>query len=240
MILFLWFENDCNQSEMNINALKGFVSRILLYPIIRASIYYLFLLIAFFFLLIGSIVILEEENGRQVLGWFVCILGLIPVVFMIKFQGWFFPKTENSELKKPDKVLSRFVHTARSVFLLFSFYFLYLLCLVVFYLTHFSFIHHVLWYGKKGEVILNEWCPLGEHSYHLSQVMLAYIIFVPFALSLLSTVLFNHSNRIARVILFLLPIVGVVFFLFLSTRYSDEINKKARKSMSEAERKEYE
>jgi hypothetical protein len=42
------------------------------------------------------------------------------------------------------------------------------------------------------------------------------------------------------VVLFLLPGVGVVFFLFLSTRYSDEINEKAQKSMSEAERKEYE
>jgi Ca2+/Na+ antiporter len=70
--------------------------------------------------------------------------------------------------------------------------------------------------------------------------MFGYIIFVPLALSLLSTIVFNHSNRIVRVVLFLLPVVGVVFFLFLSTRYSDEINEKAQKSMSEAERKEYE
>ncbi len=222
------------------NPLKVFVSRILLHPIIRASIYYSFLLIAFFLLFIGIAVIFGEHDGRQLIGWFICILGLIPVVFMIQFQGWFFPKAENSELKKTTKVLSRFLHTSRSFLLLIFFYFLYLLCVVVFYLTHFLFIHHVMWYGLKGEVILLEWCPLGEHTYHLSEEMFGYIIFVPLALSLLSTIVFNHSNRIVRVVLFLLPVVGVVFFLFLSTRYSDEINEKAQKSMSEAERKEYE
>lgn len=66
MTLFIRFKNDLIESEMNIDTLKGFVSRILLHSIIRAAIYYSFLLIAFLFLLIGSIVILEEENGRHV------------------------------------------------------------------------------------------------------------------------------------------------------------------------------
>ncbi len=180
------------------------------------------------------------HDSSQIIGWIIFILGVIPVVLMIKFQGWFFPKTENSELKQPTKLLSRVWLTARSFLLLIFFYFLFLLFFFVFYFTHFSFIHHVLWYGMDREVVLHEWCPLGEHTYHLSQEIVGYIIFVPFALSLLSTIVFNHSNRIVRLILFLLPIVGVVFFLYLSTRYSHEINEKAQKSMSETERKEIE
>jgi hypothetical protein len=75
----------------------------------------------------------------------------------------------------------------------------------------------------EGEVILHEWCPLGEHSYHLSEELFGYIMSVPFALSLLCTIVFNHSNKMVRLILFLLPVAGMVVFLYLHFSCIDAI-----------------
>jgi hypothetical protein len=200
---------------MNINTLKAFVSRFLLHPIIRASIYYSFLLIAFFFLFIGIAVIFGVHDERQVIGWIIFILGVIPVVLMIKFQGWFFPKTENSELKQPKKLLFRIAYIARSFLLLIAYYIMYFLCFVVFYILHFAFIHHMPWLGVEGAEVLYDWCPLGEHTYHLSKETSNIIVFFPIVVSIVSTIVFNHTNRIVRLILFLLPIAGIILFLFL-------------------------
>jgi hypothetical protein len=214
---------------MNGSDFKTFVIRVFRSPWIRGLLYYSLLLLGSFCLFAGISLIVRDGEEYRLIGWGYTVLGSIAMVSIIKFQGWFFPKTENAELKQPTNVIARFAHTARSILLL-----------IVFYFTHFSFIHRVRWVNLDGNETLHEWCPFGEHTYHLSEEMFGYIIFVPLALSLLSTIVFNHSNRIVRVVLFLLPVVGVVFFLFLSTRYSDEINEKAQKSMSEAERKEYE
>ena len=130
---------------------------------------------------------------------------------------------ENSELKEPTKILSRFAHTARSILLLIVFYFLYLLCFAVFYITHFSFIHDMLWVGMEGVEVLHDWCPLGAHTYHLSQETTHLIVYFPIVVSIVSTIAFNHTNRVVRLILFLLPVSSIVVFLFLHFSCIDSI-----------------
>lgn len=208
---------------MNINDFKAFLIRLFRYSWIRGVLYYLILLLSSFFVLggINSIVGVDEEF--RLIGWVYTVLGSLAILFIIKFQGWFFPKTENAELKEPSKVIFRFAHTARSILLLIVFYFLYLICFAVFYITHFSFIHDMLWVGVEGVDVLHDWCPLGEHTYQLSKETSDVVVYFPMVVSIMSTIAFNHSNRIVRLILFLLPVACVVVFLFLHFRCIDAI-----------------
>jgi hypothetical protein len=208
---------------MNGNDFKAFMIRVFRNSWMRGLLYYSILLLGSFFLLggINSIVGVDEEY--RLIGWIYTVLGTIAIVFIIKFQGWFFLKTENSELKEPTKILSRFAHTARSILLLIVFYFLYLLCFAVFYITHFSFIHDMLWVGMEGVEVLHDWCPLGAHTYHLSQETTHLIVYFPIVVSIVSTIAFNHTNRVVRLILFLLPVSSIVVFLFLHFSCIDSI-----------------
>ena len=208
---------------MNINDFKAFANRLFRYSWIRGVLYYLILLLGSFFVLGGINSIVSVDDEFREIGWFYTVLGSIAIFFIIKFQSWFFPKTENAELKQPTKMLTRFAHTARSILLLIVFYFLYLICFAVFYITHFSFIHDMLWVGVEGVEVLHDWCPLGEHTYHLSKETADVVVYFPIVVSIMSTIAFNHSNRIVRLILFLLPVACVVVFLFLHFRCIDAI-----------------
>jgi hypothetical protein len=220
----LHFERKFNAlSSMNVSDFKTFVIRVFRNSWMRGFLYYSILLLGSFFLLggINSIVGVDEEF--RLIGWIYTVLGSILIVFIIKFQGWFFPKTENSELVQPTKIFSRFAHTARSILLLIVFYFLYLICFAVFYILHFSFIHDMLWQGMEGVEVLHDWCPLGEHTYHLSKETTDLIVYFPIVVSIVSTIVFNHTNRIVRLILFLLPVAGMVVFLYLHFSCIDAI-----------------
>ena len=209
--------------SMNVNDFKAVLTRLFSNSWMRGLLYYSILLLGSFFLLggVNSIVGVDEENRH--IGWFYAVLGSSAIIFIIKFQGWFFPKTENSELKQPTKILARFAHTARSILLLIVFYFLYLICFAVFYITHFSFIHDMLWQGMEGVEVLHDWCPLGEHTYHLSEETSDKVVYFPIVVSIVSTIVFNHTNRIVRLILFLLPVAGGIVFLYLHFRCIDSI-----------------
>ena len=211
---------------MNGSDFKAFVIRVLRSPWVRGFLYYSILLLGSFFLLggINSIVGVDEEF--RLIGWIYTVLGSIVIVFIIKFQGWFFPKTENAELKQPTNVIARFAHTARSILLLIVFYFLYLMCFVVFYFTHFSFIHRVRWVNLDGNETLHEWCPFGDHAHQFETVTFDLIAFYPLVMAIISIIAFNHTSRVVRLILFLLPIVGAIFFLFLHLSCIDSILEK--------------
>ena len=172
---------------MNVNDFKAVVIRVFRNSWMRGLLYYSILLLGSFFLLGGINSIVSVYEDHRMIGWFYGVLGSSVIIFIIKFQGWFFPKTENSELKQSTKIISRFAHTARSILLLIVFYFLYLLCFAVFYITHFSFIHDMLWVGMEGVEVLHDWCPLGAHTYHLSQETTHLIVYFPLVVSIVST-----------------------------------------------------
>jgi hypothetical protein len=208
---------------MNVNDFKAFVIRLFRYSLIRGLLYYSILLLSSFFLLggINSIVSVYEDHKQ--IGWFYAVLGSSAIFLIIKFQGWFFPKTENSELKQPTKILARFAHTARSILLLIVFYFLYLITFVVFYITHFAFIHHVPWIRMEGDEALNEWCLFGDHTHNFSTETFDLIALYPLVMAAISVIAFNHTNRVFRLILFLLPVASIVVFLFLHFSCADAI-----------------
>lgn len=211
---------------MNGSDFKAFVIRVFRSPWIRGLLYYSLLLLGSFCLFAGISLIVRDGEEYRLIGWGYTVLGSIAMVSIIKFQGWFFPKTENSELKQPTNVIARFAHTARSILLLIVFYFLYLMCFVVFYFTHFSFIHRVRWVNLDGNETLNEWCPFGDHAQQFETVTFDLIAFYPLVMAIISIIAFNHTNRVVRLILFLLPIVGAIFFLFLHLSCIDSILEK--------------
>jgi drug/metabolite transporter (DMT)-like permease len=194
----------------------------------RGVLYYSILLLSSFFLLGGINSIVGVDEDYRLIGWIYTVLGTITIAFIIKFQGWFFPKTENAELKQPTKILARFAHTARSILLLIVFYFLYLISFLVFYFTHFSFIHHVPWIRMEGDEALNGWCLFGDHEHNFGTETIDLIALYPLVMAIISIIAFNHTNRVVRLILFLLPIVGAIFFLFLHLSCIDSILERAQ------------
>ena len=189
----------------------------------RGMVYYSMLLIGSFFLFAGISLVVREDEDYRLIGWIYTVLGSIAVLIIIKFQGWFFPKTENAELKQPTKILTRFAHTARSILLLIVFYFMYLLCFVVFYFTHFAFIHQVPWIQMEGDEPLNEWCLFGDHTHNFGTETIDLIALYPLVMAIVSIIAFNHTNRIVRLILFLLPVAATIIFLFLHFSCADAI-----------------
>ena len=208
---------------MNVNDFKAFVIRLFRNSLIRGLLYYSILLLSSFFLLggINSIVGVSEEYRN--IGWFYTVLGSCAIMFIIKFQGWFFPKTENAELKQPTKILTRFAHTLRSILLLIVFYFLYLICFIVFYITHFAFIHHVPLIRLEGDEALNEWCFFGDHAHNFGTETIDLIALYPLVMAAISIIAFNHTNRVVRLILFLLPVASIVVLLLLYFSFTDAI-----------------
>jgi hypothetical protein len=200
---------------MNVNDFKAFMSGLFRNSLIRGGLYYLILLLSSFFLLGGINSIVGVDEDYRLIGWIYTVLGSIAIVFIIKFQGWFFPRTENAELKQPNKILARFAHTARSILLVIAFYFLYLISFLIFYFTHFSFIHHVSWIRMEGDEALNGWCLFGDHEHNFGSETIDLIALYPLVMAIISLIAFNHTNRVVRLILFLLPIVGAIFFLFM-------------------------
>ena len=190
---------------------------------IRGLIYYSILLLSSFFFFAGISLIVREGEDYRSIGWIYTILGSIVIILIIKFQGWFFPKTENAELKQPTKILTRFAHTARSILLLIVFYFLYLICFIVFYITHFAFIHHVPWIRMEGDEAINEWCLFGDHAHNFGTETIDLIALYPLVMAAISIIAFNHTNRVVRLILFLLPVASIVVFLFLYFSFADAI-----------------
>lgn len=201
---------------MNLLVFKSFIIRFFENKMVRAIYYYALLLIGSFFLLGGLSLLMQLGEYEKRNGWICAMIGSIAIAFIVKFQGWFFPKTENVELKQPTKILSRFAHTARSMLLLIVFYFLYLLCFVVFYITHFAFIHHVPWIRMEGAGPLNGWCLFGDHTHNFGTETIDLIALYPLVMAIASIIAFNHTNRVIRLILFLLPIVGAILLLFLN------------------------
>ena len=208
---------------MNVSAFKAFVIRLFRNSWVRGMVYYSMLLIGSFFLFAGISLVVREDEDYRLIGWIYTVLGSIAVLIIIKFQGWFFPKTENAELKQPTKILTRFAHTARSILLLIVFYFMYLLCFVVFYFTHFAFIHHVPWIQMEGDEPLNEWCLFGDHTHNFGTETIDLIALYPLVMAIVSIIAFNHTNRIVRLILFLLPVAATIIFLFLHFSCADAI-----------------
>ncbi len=208
---------------MNVSAFKAFVIRLFRNSWVRGMVYYSMLLIGSFFLFAGISLVVREDEDYRLIGWIYTVLGSIAVLIIIKFQGWFFPKTENAELKQPTKILTRFAHTARSILLLIVFYFMYLLCFVVFYFTHFAFIHQVPWIQMEGDEPLNEWCLFGDHTHNFGTETIDLIALYPLVMAIVSIIAFNHTNRIVRLILFLLPVAATIIFLFLHFSCADAI-----------------
>lgn len=208
---------------MNVSAFKAFVIRLFRNSWVRGMVYYSMLLIGSFFLFAGISLVVREDEDYRLIGWIYTVLGSIAVLIIIKFQGWFFPKTENAELKQPTKILTRFAHTARSILLLIVFYFMYLLCFVVFYFTHFAFIHHVPWIQMEGDEPLNEWCLFGDHTHNFGTETIDLIALYPLVMAIVSIIAFNHTNRVVRLILFLLPVAATIIFLFLHFSCADAI-----------------
>ena len=208
---------------MNVNDFKAFANRLFRYSWIRGFLYYTILLLSSFFVFGGINSIVSVDDGFREIGWFYTVLGSIAIFFIIKFQSWFFPKTENAELKQPTKMLTRFAHTARSILLLIVFYFLYLICFAVFYITHFAFIHHVPWIRMEGDEALNEWCLFGDHTHNFGTETFDLIALYPLVMAAISVIAFNHTNRVVRLILFLLPVASIVVFLFLHFSCADAI-----------------
>lgn len=200
---------------MNVNDFRAFLIRVFRNSWMRGLLYYSMLLIGSFFLFVGISLIVREDEDYRLIGWIYTVLGSIAIFIIIKFQGWFFPKTENAELKHPTKILTRFAHTARSILLLIVFYFMYLLCFLVFYITHFAFIHHVKWIRMEGDEALNEWCIFGDHTHNFGTETIDLIALYPLVMAIISIIAFNHTNRVVRLILFLLPVASIVVFLFL-------------------------
>lgn len=194
---------------------KAFVIRVFGTPWIRGLLYYSTLLLGSFCLFAGIFLIVRDGEAYRQIGWGYAVLGLIAIASTIKFQGWFFSKTENSELNQPNKILARFAHTARSILLVIVFYFLYLISFLIFYFTHFSFIHHVSWIRMEGDEALNGWCLFGDHEHNFGSETIDLIALYPLVMAIISLIAFNHTNRVVRLVLFLLPIVGAIFFLFL-------------------------
>ena len=208
---------------MNVSAFKAFVIRLFRNSWVRGMVYYSMLLIGSFFLFAGISLVVREDEDYRLIGWIYTVLGSIAVLIINKFQGWFFPKTENAELKQPTKILTRFAHTARSILLLIVFYFMYLLCFVVFYFTHFAFIHQVPWIQMEGDEPLNEWCLFGDHTHNFGTETIDLIALYPLVMAIVSIIAFNHTNRIVRLILFLLPVAATIIFLFLHFSCADAI-----------------
>lgn len=208
---------------MNVNDFKAFVIRLFRNSLIRGLLYYAILLLSSFFLLGGVNSVVSVDEDYKQIGWFYTVLGTSAIIFIIKFQGWFFPKTENAELKQPTKILTRFAHTLRSILLLIVFYFLYLICFIVFYITHFAFIHHVPWIRMEGDEALNEWCLFGDHAHNFGTETIDLIALYPLVMAAISIIAFNHTNRVVRLILFLLPVASIVVFLFLYFSFADAI-----------------
>jgi len=200
---------------MNVNDFKVFVSGLFRSSLMRGLLYYSLLVLGSFCLFAGISLIVGEGKAYRLIGWFFTVLGSIAIIATSKFQGWFFPQTENLELKQPTNLMARFAHTARSILLLIVFYFLYLLFFVIFYITHFSFIHHLQWIEVNGSETVYEWCPFGDHTQHFATETSDLIASYPLAMAIVSIIAFNHTNRVVRLILFLLPIVGAIFLLFL-------------------------
>ena len=208
---------------MNVNDFKAFMSGLFRNSWIRGVLYYFILLLSSFFLLGGINSVVGVDEDYRLIGWIYTVLGSSAIIFIIKFQGWFFPKTENSELKQPTKILARFAHTARSILLLIVFYFLYLICFVVFYITHFAFIHHVSWIRMEGDEALHGWCLFGDHTHNFGTETIDLIAMYPLVMAAISVIAFNHTNRVVRLILFLLPVASIVVFLFLHFSCADAI-----------------
>jgi hypothetical protein len=194
---------------------KAFVIRVFGTPWIRGLLYYSILLLGSFCLFAGISLVVRDGEAYRLIGWGYIGLGSIAIASTIKFQGWFFPKTENTELKQPTNIIARVAHTARSILLLMVFYFMYLLFFVIFYITHFSFIHHLRWIDIDGNETVYEWCPFGDHTHNFATETSDLIALYPLAMAIVSTIAFNHTNRVVRLILFLLPIVCAIFFVFL-------------------------
>ena len=211
---------------MNVNDFKAFVIRLSRNSLIRGLLYYSILLLSSFFLLGGVNSVVSVDEYYKQIGWFYAVLGTSAIIFIIKFQGWFFPKTENSELKQPTKILTRFAHTLRSILLLIVFYFLYLICFIVFYITHFAFIHHVPWIRLEGDEALNEWCLFGDHAHNFGTETIDLIALYPLVMAAISIIAFNHTNRVVRLILFLLSVASIVVFFFLYFSFADAIRER--------------
>jgi hypothetical protein len=208
---------------MNFHDFKALLIRLFRNSLLRGVVYYTTLLIGSFFLFAGSSLIVRKDEDYRLIGWIYTVLGSITVLIIIKFQGWFFPKTENAELKQPTKILTRFAHTARSILLLIVFYFLYLISFIVFYITHFAFIHHVPWIRMEGDEALNEWCIFGDHTNNFGTETIDLVALYPLVMAIVSIIAFNHTNRIVRLILFLLPFAATIIFLFLHFSCMDAI-----------------
>ena len=75
----------------------------------------------------------------------------------------------------------------------------------------------------EGDEALNEWCLFGDHTHNFGTETFDLIALYPLVMAAISVIAFNHTNRVVRLILFLLPVASIVVFLFLHFSCADAI-----------------